>query len=153
MKTTLFTSSVPLVLCEWDSEKNSLVDTETVTIQNLTIEGLAYLNSYIRRTYLTMQKDAVKEWSKEEADNFLKIAQKQLHKFSAGTRKGNEILFNSADGMLRYTWMFVKHRFKTIGNWKTHLRSNGAVYQKTMERFNNAIVDLARLTAQELNEQ
>ena len=149
----LFTSSVPFVLCEWDTEKESLVDTETVTIRNLAIDGLSHLDSYIRRTYLTAQKDAAVRWSKKEADTHMKYATQHLSQVKSGTQEGNEILFNSADGMLHFTWVFVKHRFKTIGKWKKHLWSNTDVYQKTMERFHRAIVDLALLTSEEINKK
>ena len=153
MPNNIFTSSVPFVLCEWDTEKESLVDTETVTIRNATIDGISYLNSTIRRMYITAQRDAVAGWSPGEADRFLKLAMQHLVLLSVGTREGNEILFSTDDGMLHYMWVFVKHRFPTIEAWEKCLRSNGAVYRELMSRFHEAMLNLALLTSEEAGEK
>ena len=56
-------------LCGLDAEGN-LVDTEDITIQNLTIEGLTYLNSIIKQIYSTLHRGIYipSEWSKPDQE-------------------------------------------------------------------------------------
>jgi hypothetical protein len=135
-----------------DSE-NNLIDTEEVTIQNITIEGINYLNSYIRQAYLTAQRDATKFWTKAERDEFMKLAMQIVPTLSVGTKRGNDILFNTLDGLLHYTWVFVKHRFATVNEWNTVFRSDVRVYQEILNRFNEACVQLALLTGEEVGKE
>jgi hypothetical protein len=148
MRTNLFTSSVTFNLCELDSD-GTLADTVEITVQNITIVGMTYLNSYVRQHYLDAQNNAVKHWSPKERQEFLKLAMANIVKLHAGTKEGNEILFNTLDGMLHYTWVYVKHRFPAIQEWDAVLRSNSLVYEEIMNRFNKAMCDLAVLTSEE----
>jgi len=151
MRTNLFTSSVTFKLCGLDVDGH-LADTEDIRIQNITIEGMTYLNSYIRQHYLTAQKDAVKDWPPKERDAFLKLAMSHIVRLSIDTKDGRDILFNTLDGMLHYTWVFVKHRFPTLEEWDAVLRSNMLVYSEIMSRFNTAMFDLALLTSKEFSD-
>ena len=114
---------------------------------------MTYLNSYIRQHYLTAQKDAVKNWSPKERDEFLKLAMSHIVRLSIDTKDGRDILFNTLDGMLHYTWVFVKHRFPTVEEWDAVLRSNMLVYSEIMSRFNTAMVNLALLTSKETTDE
>jgi len=145
----LFTSSVTFKLCELDGEGN-LVDTEEIRIQNITIADINYLNGYIKQAYLTAQKDAMKHWTKPERDEFMKVAMDNVMVLSIGTKKGNDILFNTLDGTLHWTWSYVKHRFPSIAEWDKVFRSDNRVYDESLKRFNEALLDLALLTGQEV---
>jgi len=149
MGTNLFTTSVTFKLCGLDADGN-LVDTEDISIQKLTIEGLTYLNSIIKQVYLTAQKEATKDWSPGDRKEFMKLAMSHLVSLSIGTKEGNTILFDTPDGILHYTWVFVKHRFPNVAEWDKVLRSNMQVCQEIMSRFNQAVLDLAILTSQDL---
>jgi len=145
----LFTSSVTFKLCELDGEGN-LVDTEEIRIQNITIADINYLNGYIKQAYLTAQKNAMKHWTKPERDEFMKVAMDNVMVLSIGTKKGNDILFNTLDGTLHWTWSYVKHRFPSIAEWDKVFRSDNRVYDEILKRFNEALLDLALLTGQEV---
>ena len=149
MRTNLFTTSATFKLCGLDADGN-LVDTEDITIQNLPISELTYLNSIIKQVYLTAQKEATKNWTSRDRKEFMELAMSHLVGLSVGTKEGNRILFETEDGILHYTWVFVKHRFPSIQEWDKILRSNLKVYGEIMSRFNQAVLDLAILTSQEL---
>ena len=146
-RTNLFTSSVTFKLCELDADGN-LVDTEDITIQNLTIEGITYLNSYIRQHYLTAQNEATKNWEPKERKDYLKLAMSRIVNLSIDTVDGRAILWETSEGTLHYSWVFVKHRFPTFKEWENFMQ-DVRVYNEITSRLHTAWIDLAMLTSQE----
>jgi len=117
MATNLFTTSVRMTLAvESDSENadGEIADGETLILRNLTIEGIALLNSFIRQHYLDVQRDAIKDWTKREQENFLKMAMSNIVLLSVGTKQGNDILFQTDEGCVYYTWVFVKEHYCAV---------------------------------------
>jgi len=154
MTRNIFQSSVSFTLCEL--QEDILVDIETITLRSLTIDAHNYLNSYIRQTYLTAQKDAIKEWDRQEQENYLNLAMRHIFRLGLDTKEGNDILFNNEEGILHYSWVFVRHHVKdgekiywSVAEWEKTLRSSPAAYHENMRRFNSAIIDIAQLTARE----
>ena len=146
-RTNLFSSSVTFKLCELDADGN-LVDTEDITIQNLTIEGITYLNSYIRQHYLTAQNEATKNWEPKERKDYLKLAMSRIVNLSIDTLDGRAILWDTPEGMLHYSWVFVKHRFPTFKEWENFMQ-DVRVFNEMTSRLHTAWIDLAMLTSQE----
>jgi hypothetical protein len=144
----IFQSSVDLVLCK--QEGNELIDLPAVRIQNMTLDGITYLNSYIRRTYLTVQREAVADWSKREREDFMKMAMQHILGLAMTTVDGQKILFETPGGLLHFSWVYVKEHFATMEEWSEVLQSSPSAYNENIKRFNTAILDLAALTADEL---
>jgi hypothetical protein len=61
---------------------------------------------------------------------------------------GRRILWETPEGTLHYSWVFVKHRFPTFGEWE-RLLQDVRVYGETISRLHTAWIDLAMLTSQE----
>ena len=156
MTKNLFQSSVTFKLCEFND--NEFVDVETITLRSMTIAGYNFLNSYIRQTYLTTQKDAIKNWDKKDQEEYLQLAMRHIFRLGIGTKEGNDILFDTEEGNLYYTWVYVRDHvrdgkkiFGTIEEWEKAFRSSALAYYENIRRFNISVVDLAMLTAKEVS--
>ena len=130
-----------------------IVDGDTLTLQNLTIEGISLLNSFIRQHYIAVQRDAIKDWTKAEQENYIKIAQSNIVLLSVGTKQGNDILFKSDYGFVLYTWVFVKEYFPVQAEWEKVLRPSMRCWNENMRRFNEAMAELAILTSKEIGQE
>ena len=130
-----------------------IVDGDTLTLQNLTIEGISLLNSFIRQHYIAVQRDAIKDWTKAEQENYIKIAQSNIVLLSVGTKQGNDILFRTDEGCVFYTWVFVKEYYPVLAEWEKIFRPSMRVYHENMRRFNEAMAELAILTSKEIGQE
>jgi hypothetical protein len=161
----LFTAEVPfklvylvaepkdtdIVIAEFN-DGNSLIEGEEITISPLSLDGLISCNNFIRKTYLTVQKEAVKDWDTNDREKFMRLAMSHIINLSMGTQEGYNILFDTVDGLCHYMWQHVKKRFPTYAEFEQVLMPNDVrVFGEIMKRFNSATLDLALLTQQEIH--
>jgi Ni,Fe-hydrogenase I large subunit len=127
-----------------------LVEGEELTIHPLSIDGLIACNNYIRKTYLSIQKEAVRDWSEKDRNDFMRLAMSHIVNLSLGTREGYSIIFDSVEGLCFYMWQHVKDRFPTYQDFlQVAMPNDVRVFEEISRRFFDATMDLKHLCQQE----